>query len=45
MRQKLIQTVVTNMPVGVLAGDDPCRRTYGVQGSCPVRAWTHALRR
>ena len=31
------------MPVGVLAGDDPCRRTYGVQGSCPVRAWTHAL--
>ena len=33
------------MPVGVLAGDDPCRRTYGVQGSCPVRAWTHALRR
>ena len=31
------------MPVGVLAGDDPCRRTYGVQGSCPVRAWPHAL--
>ena len=31
------------MPVGIFAGDDPCRRTYGVQGSCPVRAWTHAL--
>ncbi len=41
----MVQTDHRPMPVGVLAGDDPCRRTYGVQGSCPVRAWTHALRR